>query len=202
MALVVITGGARSGKSSAAQRLAESRARDGVAVTVAVFASDSDAEMTERIARHRADRPGGFTVIEADGSLSALDSVAPGSLLLLDCLGTALGVAMLQAWESVERSGASMAEADELPPGFEAEFSAGAAALVERLLARCDDTIVVTNEVGSGIVPAYPTGRVFRDVLGRANATLVNRADVACASVAGRLLDLSALPRELTWPHD
>ena len=56
MALVVITGGARSGKSGAAQRLAESRSAQGQPVVVAVFASESDAEMTDRIARHRSDR--------------------------------------------------------------------------------------------------------------------------------------------------
>ena len=61
MALVVITGGARSGKSGAAQTLAESRHAQGQQVVVAVFASESDAEMTERIERHRADRPRGFT---------------------------------------------------------------------------------------------------------------------------------------------
>jgi adenosylcobinamide kinase / adenosylcobinamide-phosphate guanylyltransferase len=202
MALVVITGGARSGKSRAAQQLAEARVREGASVTVAVFASESDSEMTDRIARHRADRPSGFSVVEAAGALSWLGSVPSDSLLLLDCLGTCLGLAMLEAWENTAIAGADMTDATELPSGFEAEFSARTGELVERLLARNGDTIVVSNEVGSGVVPGYPTGRVFRDELGRANSALIGSADAAYLAVAGRLVDLLKLPHDIAWPND
>lgn len=202
MALVVITGGARSGKSRAAVKLAESRYAQGQPVVAAVFASESDAEMTERIARHRADRPEGFTVVEATGATGWLAQVPRGSLLVLDCLGTCLGRAMLEVWASTAAPGEDMSDAAQLPPGFVEEFEARSATLVDALASRVGDTIVVTNEAGSGIVPTYATGRVFRDELGRANAALVGLADAAYLATAGRLLDLSALPRDIAWPVD
>lgn len=202
MALVLITGGARSGKSRAAEALARTRSQDGQPVVVAVFASESDAEMTDRIARHRADRPSGFTVIEATGSAEWVAGVAPEALLLVDCLGTCMGRAMLEAWERTAEPGSDMTHAAELPAGFETAFHDSSESLVDALIARAGDTIVVSNEVGSGIVPAFATGRVFRDELGRANALLSGRADAAYCAVAGRLLDLTALPREISWPED
>jgi adenosyl cobinamide kinase/adenosyl cobinamide phosphate guanylyltransferase len=202
MALVVITGGARSGKSGAAQRLAESRFAEGQAVVVAVFASESDAEMSERIARHQQDRPAGFAVVEATGSTGWLGDISRQTLLVLDCLGTCLGLAMLDAWKATADPGADLAEASELPPGFSEEFARRSTALVEALTARAGDTIVVTNEVGSGVVPAFATGRAFRDELGRANVALTRCADAAYLVASGRLIDLTALPQHITWPED
>ncbi len=202
MALVVITGGARSGKSGAAQRLAEARRVQGQPVVVAVFASESDAEMTERIARHRTDRPAEFTVIEASGSTGWLAEVPHESLLIVDCLGTWIGQCMLEVWDGVVGIAVSLQDAAELPPGFAPEFEARVAALVDALATRSGDTIIVTNEVGSGVVPAFASGRIFRDELGRANATLIALADAAYLAVGGRLLDLSELPRDPAWPTD
>lgn len=202
MALVVITGGVRSGKSGAAQRLAESRSALGQPVVVAVFASESDAEMAERIARHQGDRPDGFTVVEAIGSTTWLRGVPRDALLLVDCLGTCLGRAMLEAWDATAPPGTGMADAAELPPGFAEEFTTRSAALVEALVMRAGDTIVVTNEVGSGVVPAFATGRIFRDELGRANAALLGAADAGFLASCGRLVDLTALPRDAAWPED
>jgi adenosylcobinamide kinase / adenosylcobinamide-phosphate guanylyltransferase len=127
----------------------------------------------------------------------------PGDcVLVVDCLGTCFGLAMLEAWESTAGTSASMSEAAQLPPGYEALLTARLRDIVERILARNGDTIVVTNEVGSGLVPAYATGRIFRDELGRANAALIGRADRSCLAVGGRLLDLAALPRDISWPED
>ena len=70
------------------------------------------------------------------------------------------------------------------------------------LVSRRGDTVVVTNEVGGGVVPAYALGRVFRDVLGRANRALVDGADAAYLCVAGRLVDLHARPTQAIWPED
>ncbi|HET6497560.1 MAG TPA: bifunctional adenosylcobinamide kinase/adenosylcobinamide-phosphate guanylyltransferase, partial [Coriobacteriia bacterium] len=70
------------------------------------------------------------------------------------------------------------------------------------LAARRGDTVVVTNETGWGVVPAYPSGRVFRDALGRANAALCTIADAAYLVVNGRLVDLTSAPTELTWPGE
>ena len=101
-----------------------------------VFASESDPEMTERISRHRADRPSGFSVVEATGHLGWLESVPDDALLLLDCLGTCLGLAMLAAWAATAPADASMNDASELPPGFAAEFESRRESLVEALIGR------------------------------------------------------------------
>jgi len=202
MPLVLITGGARSGKSRAAEQLATSRALNGAAVTVAVFGSESDAEMTDRIAVHQAHRPDGFTTLVAEDSLSWLSAVPADSLLVVDCLGTCLGRAMLEVWEECAAAGATMTDAAELPTGFEPALTARISAIVAGLAERQGDTIVVTNEVGTGVVPAFATGRFFRDELGRANRSLVDIADAAYLVVAGRMVDLTAAPRSISWPTD
>lgn len=206
MALVLITGGARSGKSRAAEQLARSRALEGIPVTVAVFASESDAEMTDRIALHRSHRPDGFCTLVARDSMSWLPEVSSDSLLVVDCLGTCVGRAMLEVWDECAAlavdTAADMTDAAELPAGFEPAFTARVSALVAALAARQGDTIVVTNEVGDGVVPAYATGRIFRDELGRANRTLTDFADAAYFAVAGRMIDLTASPRAIDWPTD
>lgn len=202
MALVVITGGARSGKSSAAQRLAERRLADGHPVLVAVFASDSDEEMSERIERHRADRPAGFEVLEADGTASWLARVPADATLVVDCLGTWLGRALLDAWEETADGTQDLADAVELPAGCAASFTRRVRTITDAIASRSGDTIVVSNEVGSGVVPTHASGRLFRDELGRANSLLVGVADAAYLCVAGRLFDLKRLPRDAAWPHD
>jgi len=202
MALVVITGGARSGKSRAAEQLARSRALEGALVTVAVFGSESDAEMTNRIAHHRSHRPEAFATLAATDSRAWLAQVPAGALLVVDCLGTCAGRAMLEVWDECAAAGAAMTDAAELPDGFEAAFVGRIGEIVALLAERSGDTIVVTNEVGDGVVPAYATGRIFRDELGRANRALVDVADAAYLAVAGRLLDLTDAPRDIDWPTD
>lgn len=204
MALVVFTGGARSGKSSAAQRLASARAADGAEVVVAVFGRGSadDAEFAERIARHQTQRPAGWRTLEATDSAGWPARVADDALLVVDCLGTLLGLAMEEAWALTGDGDLVAAAPDALPDGFESEVESRFGLAVAWLLGRCGDTIVVTNEVGDGIVPAYASGRYFRDELGRANRMLVDSAEAAYLCVAGRVLDLGRLPRDAAWPHD
>lgn len=202
MSLVVITGGARSGKSRAAEQLAKSRSLDGVTVTVAVFGSESDAEMTDRIAHHRSHRPEGFNTLAATDSLAWLGEVPQDTLLVVDCLGTCVGRAMLEIWDECAAAGADMTDAAELPEGYEIAFTERVSAIVSAIAGRGGDTIVVTNEVGDGVVPAYATGRLFRDELGRANRSLFDVAQGGYLAVAGRLVDLSSAPREIRWPTD
>jgi adenosyl cobinamide kinase/adenosyl cobinamide phosphate guanylyltransferase len=205
MALVVFTGGARSGKSAAAEKLARARPAQGVPVTVAVFghsAEGADAEYAARIQRHKAGRPAGFTTHEYRGGLAWIET-EPTALLLVYCLGTLLGRVMEEEWaRTTEADSLVQADAETLPDGFEAACSARLDEIVGAVLARDGDTIVVSNEVGDGIVPAYASGRLFRDLLGRANRRLVDRADGAYLVVAGRLLDLVALQRDVHWPED
>jgi adenosyl cobinamide kinase/adenosyl cobinamide phosphate guanylyltransferase len=203
MALVVFTGGARSGKSAAAQSLARLRSLDGQPVVAVVFGlADGDAEMADRVAAHQAGRPPEFRVIEAKDSRSALNAVDPESLLLLDCLGTLVGMVMTEEWPSGAEGHELVDAGSDLPIGYADAVEERVNRLVRELTARHGDTIVVTNEVGDGVVPAYASGRLFRDVLGRANRALVARADRSYLTVCGRLVELAALPTTPAWPED
>lgn len=193
MPLVMITGGARSGKSAAAVRLAASRMAGGSEVVVAVFGDAcDDAEMEARIDRHQAERPPGFNTLEATDARSWCADVPGDALLLLDCLGTLTARLMAEQGVSLEDDAAE----------FERSLDTDLAALIGWLARRDGDTVVVTNEVGCGVVPAYASGRVFRDVLGRANARLATIAEASYLAVCGRLIDLAALPRDVPWPGE
>jgi adenosylcobinamide kinase / adenosylcobinamide-phosphate guanylyltransferase len=206
VALVVITGGARSGKSKAAEHLAYERGLLGAHVVVVVFghsASDTDTEFAERIARHQSARPAGFRTLEASGDVSWLADADAETLLVVDCLGTWLGRVMEDVWESLATPETlAAADAATLPAGFDEQCAARLDSAVEALTRRTGDTIVVTNEVGDGLVPTHATGRLFRDLLGRANRALVASADAAYVVIAGRCVDLSALPGRASWPED
>lgn len=196
MALVVITGGARSGKSAVAQRLAKQVANR---PTVVVFGmAQGDAEMARRIDRHRADRPEGWVTVEAADSVEWTARVPQDGLLVVDCLGSMLSHVMAEVAVDL---GAGATDSHALASlDFEQEVERRFAALIGWLLKRWDHTLIVTNETGAGVVPAHASGRVFRDVLGRANRSLTDRADAAYLVVAGRCIELTALPRELRWP--
>lgn len=195
MALVVITGAARSGKSLQAQSLARELERRGEDVTVAVFGrAEGDEEFAERIRLHQSARPESFTTLEVSDPVGWAPEDREGEALLVECVGTLLSAIMADLWER----GAGGAGAAAYERDVEAEFGR----IIDALCSRSSDTLVVTNEVGWGVVPEYSSGRLFRDVLGRANRTLAARADAAYLCVSGRMLDLAKLPREATWPED
>lgn len=199
MALVVITGGARSGKSAVASALAEGRGGD---VCVMVFGdADGDPEMAERIARHKAGRPEHWTTLEPVGAALPLDEVPEGSLLVVDCLGTLVSRMMAEEWRE-DAYGAAYGEAETAPAEYASAVEAAVDAAVSALAGRAGDTIVVTNEVGDGVVPAFALGRLFRDALGRANRRLVGAADAAWLVVAGRCIDLAEAASLPCWPDD
>jgi adenosyl cobinamide kinase/adenosyl cobinamide phosphate guanylyltransferase len=206
VALVVLTGGARSGKSKAAENLALVRHAAGAPVLVAVFghsAGGADDEYAERIAKHRADRPEAFATLEYSGVPGWLEAAPADAVLLGECRGTLLGRVMEEEWRRAAQPDAlAAADAERLPEGFEMACSAGLDEIVAALCTRTGDTIVVTNEVGDGIVPAFATGRLFRDLLGRANRRLVDSAQAAYLVVAGRLIELTSLPQQASWPQD
>lgn len=203
MALVVFTGGARSGKSAAAQSLARQRSSDGQDVVAVVFGMvGDDAEMAARVAAHRAGRPEGFRLVEVEDSHKALEGVDAESLLLLDCLGTFVGMVMTEEWPSDAADDGLRDAGGNLPDGYAQVVEERVDRLIRALCERNGDTIVVTNEVGDGVVPAYASGRLFRDVLGRANRTLVHEADRSYLSVCGRLVELGGLASIPAWPED
>jgi adenosylcobinamide kinase / adenosylcobinamide-phosphate guanylyltransferase len=169
MSLVLLLGGARSGKSALALRLArESRAP----VVFVATAEALDDEMRERIARHRAERDRAWRTVEEPVALeAALRAAPPDACVVVDCLSLWVANLLGRGADAVE---------------VEAEAAAAASAAAERG-AR---TIAVTNEVGLGVVPATPLGRAYRDVLGRVNQTWAARAQKAAFVVAGRALPL------------
>jgi adenosylcobinamide kinase / adenosylcobinamide-phosphate guanylyltransferase len=147
---------------------------DGAAVDVVVTAEAGDDEMRDRIARHRLERPGHWNTIEAPRALAdALDAIDRASprVLLVDCLSFWVANRVMDG-------------DDPMAVEAEAERSAKWAA------SHAADVVVVSNEVGSGIVPDNELARTFRDTLGRVNAIWSARADRAFLVVAGRPLAL------------
>jgi adenosyl cobinamide kinase/adenosyl cobinamide phosphate guanylyltransferase len=171
MGLILLLGGARSGKSTLAVRRAE---RAGAPVVFVATAEAGDAEMAERIARHRGERDPSWRTVEAPLALAdELTSAPPSACVVLDCL--TLWVANLL--------GAGLAQAEALRRAEEAAVLAAG---------REGTTIAVTNEVGMGLVPADELGRRYRDLLGRVNAAWAARAEEALLVVAGRTMTLGA----------
>ena len=168
MGFVLVLGGARSGKSAFANRLG---LQSGRAVTFIATATAEDEEMMERIARHRAERPSSWTTVEAPLELRDAIAARPADdFLIVDCL---------TLWVS------NLLGASRLPDDIRDSCDAAAEEMATR------DGVVVTNEVGLGIVPANPLARTFRDTLGRVNAAFAMRAERSLLMVAGRSLELA-----------
>ena len=169
MPLTVLTGGARSGKSSIAVDAAR---RSGRPVTFVATAEALDEDMVERVRRHREERPPEWALVEEPVDLEgALGGIGPDEVVIVDCL---------TLWVSnLVGAGVPVDEVAEL-----------AARTASTAAARGGDTFVITNEVGSGIVPVAADVRQWRDLLGRVNATFSTRAHDAYLVVAGRLLAL------------
>jgi adenosylcobinamide kinase/adenosylcobinamide-phosphate guanylyltransferase len=187
--LAVVTGPVRSGKSAVALSLAM---QTGAPIVIAVGGRGDDEEMLRRIARHQADRSADVSVVEAGPGAAWVAEVPRNACLLVDCLGTVLGPAVIDALGAEE--GLISADAEHT-------VEAAAQALVDALATRAGHTVVVTNEVGWGVVPASAAGRLFRDVLGRATRGLVDAADAAWLVVGGRCVELTGLPTEARWPE-
>ena len=171
MSLVVLLGGARSGKSRLALELANAA---GTEVAVVATAEALDEEMAERIEAHRAERPQGWTTVEEPlelgRSLGAIDS---SWACIVDCISLWVSNLLLRGDEpsAVEEAARRCAAQAAERPGL---------------------TVVVTNEVGLGVVPATPLGRTYRDVLGVVNRIWVDASAQAAFVVAGRLLPLES----------
>lgn len=190
--MVLVVGGARSGKSSFAQSMA---ARAGRQVCFLATAEARDGEMVQRINRHRDSRPAEWTTVELAGG-TLLSSLPPETgLVLFDCFTVFLSNLMAANgldWPPEEESLMPEAEVERLMQKTEDE----AIALVDRLRREVEALIVVSNEVGMGVVPPYRLGRIFRDIAGRLNQGLAERADGVYLVVAGLPLVLKDSTRE------
>ena len=166
--LVLLTGGARSGKSQLALRLADQQPST---VTFIATAQAGDSEMAARIARHREERTAAWQTIEEPLRLEQAIEAAPAeSCVVIDCL-------TLWAANALAKVGAE-------------ETEALASATARTASARDGLTVAVTNEVGLGLVPDNALGRTYRDLLGRVNAIWSVAAAHVLLVVAGRALAL------------
>ena len=160
MTLVLLLGGARSGKSKLALDLAR---RAGAPVVFIATGTAGDEEMAARIEAHKNERPGDWTTIEEPVELErALRSVPAGTTAIVDCLTLWVSNVLDVDGDSAARLAA----------------------------ARDGLTIAVSNEVGLGIVPDNALARRYRDALGRVNATWADAADEVYLVVAGKRLRL------------
>ena len=175
MGFTFLLGGARSGKSSLAVRIARTWSTP---VTFIATAEAKDDEMASRIDRHRDERPSGWETLEAPRSLvDALEKVEPARGLVVDCISF---------WAAnLVMDGVTAAAIEEQ-----------AATAFEVLASRIGQTVAVSNEVGLGLVPDNELGRTFRDVLGRVNVLAASRAEVAYLVVAGKVLAIDEYPLE------
>lgn len=169
--MTLILGGARSGKSSYAENLARQQSGSVLYVATAVAFDD---EMRVRIARHQAERPSHWQTLEAPTQTgTAIAQVPATDMVLLDCLTVLANniiAPMPEPFDGGAAEAALNAEIDELLMAYAASEA---------------EWIIVSNEVGLGIVPAYPLGRIYRDALGRANQRLAAMADQVLFMVAG-----------------
>ena len=172
---VLVTGGVRSGKSRHAEHLLQDAPR----VTYLAPgrpADGTDPEWDARVAHHRTRRPKHWRTIETADVARAVRG-AEGAVLI-DCLGTWV-TAILDLnglWDSVSRDAQQVVDV---------ELSALCAALVDT-----PEAVVVTNEVGLGVVPSHRSGVLFRDLLGSANQRIAAVCDEVHLVIAGRVLRL------------
>ena len=170
--LVLILGGVRSGKSRYAQQLASDT---GKRVLFLATAEAGDDEMKRRIARHKSSRPESWRTIEEQMDIAGAlrKNAARADAVIIDCITVWLSNMLMHNEKLSEKE--MTAEIDRLLDAYEQ----GEATY-----------IIVSGEVGMGIVPEHPLGRIFRDYLGLANQRLAGKADRVVLMVVGIAMDL------------
>lgn len=187
--LILVLGGARSGKSRFAEKLA---ARFGHRVLYIATAQARDEEMAARIAAHRRTRPATWRTVEAPTAVGKAARTAlaeePVDVVILDCITLLVSNVIL---DGLWLSEGDFDGVDERVVGPRVDFE------IDGLLRAVQESevpwIVVSNEVGEGLVPPYPLGRVYRDLLGWFNQSLASVADRVYLMVAGLPVDVKAL---------
>ncbi len=164
--VILVLGGVRSGKSRFAQQLAEQCTR---VTFVATAEHRDDGEMQRKIERHRAERPGHWKTVEEPVALGRVIAASEEDCdaVLIDCL-TLFGANLIETYKGNDR-----------------DLNACVEELCSALQATTRRIILVSNEVGSGVVPAYELGRRFRDLVGEINQRVAAVADTVLLMVAG-----------------
>jgi len=181
--LILVLGGARSGKSSFAERLAK---KSGLEVIYVATSEIKDEEMALRVKKHRAQRPAHwYTVEEPLHPEKEIDKISGRSrIILLDCL--TLWVSNLLLHPELPCPGAGFNEK-------ETYILEKTRALLELLCEKNTSAILVSNEVGWGIVPENPLARLYRDIAGRVNQLCADYASRVYLTVAGLPVELKNL---------
>ena len=170
--ITLLLGGARSGKSSYAQRLAED---SGKSVIFLATAQALDDEMSARIKKHQAERPADWQTLEIPLDIMSHVGEIISDVIILDCM-TLLTTNILMQFvkddlvDEVLFTEAIRKEMDEL---------------LAAIRAGKQEWLIISNEIGLGLVPPYQMGRVYRDLLGWANQRLAHEADKVIFMVAG-----------------
>jgi adenosylcobinamide kinase/adenosylcobinamide-phosphate guanylyltransferase len=174
MATTLVLGGARSGKSALAQRVAEAAAARAERAPMMIATAEAlDDDMAARVARHRAERGEAWRTLEEPVGLeAAVRALAPGDVAVIDCLTLWLSNLMHR----------------------ELDIEAASQALIAGMAATQAELVLVTNEVGMGIVPENALARRFRDAAGRLNQAVADQADRVVVLFAGQALWLKGAP--------
>ena len=179
--LILVLGGARSGKSAYAQELAQQLGQHRVLFVATAEAGDE--EMARRIAAHRQSRPAAWRTLEAPRDVGEAMQCCLGNatVALVACMTLLVSNVIFALGESPD------------PPQAERAVQGEVRALLQVGRASAATYIIVSNEVGLGLVPGTPLGRLYRDLLGQTNQELALHAHEVYFMVAGLAVELKAL---------
>lgn len=182
--LILVIGGARSGKSSYAERKIrelQTNANDVVYIATAI---PFDGDMNDRIKRHQEDRPNDWHTVERYKQFNQLkmnEEFMQSKYVLLDCMTVMMTNLMFDHYTDIDFETINNEQISKLELDIEAELN--------ELVDVCDQhsktLIIVTNEVGYGLVPSYRLGRIYRDIAGRMNQKMASRAEEVILVTAG-----------------
>ena len=185
-ALVLITGGVRSGKSTFGEKLAEESGKE---VIYLATARVEDEEMRERVSRHQSRRPASVKTIEEalEPHLVIEKEGSAGRLVLIDCLTLLITNRFLADIDShgAVREGEDIYADEKLLEEASTRTLDYIKNFAQTVRSCPADVVIVTNEVGMGVVPDYPVGRIFRDLSGRVNQVVAAQADQVWMVVCG-----------------
>lgn len=177
----LVIGGARSGKSTTAERMLAGAA-DVTYVATGYPVDPADREWAARVATHQARRPASWATVETADLGPVL--AGEGGPVLVDCL-------TLWLTRALDAAGAwDLADASALQPDAVSPVRAAVDGLVSAVAGSRRELVLVTNEVGQGVVPATAAGRLFRDQMGMLNAAVASVCDDVLWCVAGRTVRL------------
>jgi adenosylcobinamide kinase / adenosylcobinamide-phosphate guanylyltransferase len=176
--LILVTGGARSGKSTYAEQMASEMGSNVLYIATSIPFDD---EMKQRIKKHREQRPSEWETLEAymEMDRELADKLADRQAVLLDCITIMVTNLMMERCN----------DWDNLGPAVVSDMERYTVQEVQKLLETAQKAnipfILVTNEVGMGVVPEYASGRLFRDIAGRVNQIIAREADEVYLCVSG-----------------